>query len=63
MQDIAAFIINNGIGVAALAYFIYKDYTVTRQNTESIVQNTEILKQVKTMLDVIIKRGSDNDGM
>ena len=52
-QTLADFIVNNGIAVLVVLYFLRKDSTLTKENTE-------ILNQIKSLLDVIVneKKGS-----
>lgn len=51
-------LINNGVAVAVVAYFLWKDSKLTKENTE-------ILQQVKAMLEVLLKkkRGGENESM
>lgn len=42
-------LMNNGVAVAVVAYFLWKDSKLTKENTE-------ILQQVKAMLEVLLKR-------
>ena len=46
MSAILDFIVNNGIAVVVVAYFLWKDSKLTKENTE-------ILNQVKTLLLVL----------
>ena len=46
IQTILDFIINNGIAVAVVGYFLWKDSKLTKENTE-------ILEEVKTLLLVL----------
>ena len=51
-------LMNNGVAVAVVAYFLWKDSKLTKENTE-------ILQQVKAMLEVLLKgkRGGENESM
>lgn len=51
-------LMNNGVAVAVVAYFLWKDSKLTKENTE-------ILQQVKAMLEVLLKkkRGEKNESM
>ena len=48
MEQVVGLIVNNGVAVAVVAYFIWKDAKLTRENTE-------ILSQVKEMLELMVK--------
>lgn len=51
-------LMNNGVAVAVVAYFLWKDSKLTKENTE-------ILQQVKAMLEVLLKgkRGGENESL
>jgi hypothetical protein len=51
-------LMNNGVAVAVVAYFLWKDSKLTKENTE-------ILQQVKAMLEVLLKkkRGGEDESM
>lgn len=49
INDMLDFIINNGIAVAVVAYFLWKDSKLTKENTA-------ILEEVKTLLLVLTKK-------
>lgn len=51
-------LMNNGVAVAVVAYFLWKDSKLTKENTE-------ILQQVKAMLEVLLKRkrGVEDESM
>lgn len=46
MEEIISLFVNNGTAIAVIIYFLWKDKTLTKENTE-------ILQQVKAMLEVI----------
>lgn len=46
LNGILDFIVNNGIAVVVVAYFLWKDSKLTKENTE-------ILQQVKALLLVL----------
>ena len=48
MNDIVNLIVNNGVAVAVVLYFLWKDARLTKENTE-------ILEQVKALLLVLTK--------
>ena len=50
-EAIGNFIINNGISVVVVLYFLWKDSNITKENTE-------ILQQVKALLETLI--GKEN---
>lgn len=46
MESIMNFIVNNGIAVVVVAYFLWKDSKLTKENTD-------ILQQVKALLETL----------
>lgn len=56
MSDLINVIVNNGVAVVVVAYFIYKD---NKFNNELVKTLTEITTTLKDMQDDI-KRGCDN---
>lgn len=55
MEEIISLFVNNGTAIAVIIYFLWKDRTLTKENTE-------ILQQVKTMLEVISQELTINKG-
>lgn len=52
-------LLNAGVAIAVVAYFLWKDAKLTKENTE-------ILQQVKAMLEVLVKnkkRGDSDESM
>ena len=50
MEQVIDIIVNNGVAIAVVVYFLWKDSTLTKENTE-------ILLQVKKLLELIVKKG------
>lgn len=48
-EAIGEFLVNNGIAVVVTVYFLWKDSKLTKDNTE-------ILMQVKALLDILVKK-------
>lgn len=48
MEQLVGLFVNNGVAVGVVAYFIWKDAKLTKENTQ-------ILSQVKEMLEIIYK--------
>lgn len=46
MEDIVSIIVNNGVAVGVVLYFIWKDAKLTKENTD-------ILNQIKAMLIIL----------
>lgn len=53
ITNIGEFIINNGIAVVVVIYFLWKDSKLTKENTE-------ILNQVKTLLQIMATKEGIN---
>ena len=49
LETIGSFIINNGISVVVVLYFLWKDSNLTKENTT-------ILQQVKALLETLLKK-------
>ena len=47
-------LLNAGVAIAVVAYFLWKDAKLTKENTE-------ILQQVKAMLEVLVKNRKRGD--
>ena len=54
MESIGNFIVNNGIAVVVVLYFLWKDSNLTKENTE-------ILQQVKALLETLTGREKSNE--
>lgn len=54
LEEIISLFVNNGTAIAVIIYFLWKDKTLTKENTE-------ILQQVKTMLEVISQELTSNN--
>lgn len=48
MEQLVGLFVNNGVAVGVVAYFIWKDAKLTKENTA-------ILNQVKGMLDIMFE--------
>ena len=53
MSTLLDFLVNNGIAVGVVAYFLWKDSKLTKENTA-------ILEEVKTLLLVLTKKEGSN---
>lgn len=49
ITNIGEFIVNNGIAVVVVIYFLWKDSKLTKENTD-------ILNQVKSLLEIIVQK-------
>lgn len=54
MDQIVNLLVNNGVAVVVVLYYLYKDYTLTKQTNQVISQNTEVLGYVKSMLESFV---------
>jgi hypothetical protein len=54
MEQIIDVIVNNGVAIAVVLYFIWKDSTLTKENTS-------ILEQVKSLLEILVKEGGGEE--
>lgn len=53
-DEIIALIINNGIGIACIVYFMFRDYKFMQRLSD-------LLSSLQTALDLIEKKEGDND--
>lgn len=53
-EDIVAMIINNGIGIACIVYFMFRDFKFMQKLTD-------LLSSLQTALDLLEKREKNND--
>ena len=53
-QNLAEFLINNGVAVLVVVYFLWKDSRLTKENTD-------ILNQVKSLLEIMVKKEKLNE--
>lgn len=54
-QALGDFVINNGIAVVVVAYFLWKDSNLTKENTQ-------ILQQVKALLETLLSKEESTHG-
>ena len=52
-ETIGNFIVNNGIAVVVVVYFLWKDSKLTKENTD-------ILQQVKALLETVTGKESNS---
>lgn len=48
LSTIVEIIVNNGVALGVVLYFLWKDSKLTKENTE-------ILNQIKSLLDIIVQ--------
>lgn len=53
-EVLANFFVNNGIAVVVVAYFLWKDSKLTKENTD-------ILQQVKALLETLTGKGNHHE--
>lgn len=54
LEELVNIMVNNGVAIAVVLYFLWKDAKLTKENTE-------ILNQIKGLLDVIVKGKRENE--
>lgn len=55
MQEIADLIVNNGLSVVLVGYFIFKDYQFNNQILKVLGEVKEVLTSLKTFHDITEK--------
>jgi hypothetical protein len=53
-MELVDILVNNGVAVAVVLYFLWKDATITKENTE-------ILQQVKALLKILVEERGEED--
>lgn len=56
MEQFISILINNGVAVAVVVYFLWKDATLTKENSE-------ILQQVKALLSCLVEEKTTKKGV
>lgn len=54
MEDLVGIFVNNGVAIGVVIYFLWKDSTLTKENTS-------ILQQVKKLLELLVEERGVND--
>lgn len=52
MENFISLLVNNGVAVAVVVYFFWKDATLTKENSE-------ILQQVKALLSCLVDENKE----
>lgn len=61
-DDIVSLLVNNGIGVVCIIYFMYRDYHFMQKLTEALASLTATLDQLRVLTkDLENERGDDHD--
>lgn len=61
-DDIVSLLVNNGIGVVCIIYFMYRDYHFMQKLTEALASLTATLDQLRVLTkDLENVRGDDHD--
>lgn len=61
-DDIVSLLVNNGIGVVCIIYFMYRDYHFMQKLTEALASLTATLDQLRVLTnDLENERGVDHD--
>lgn len=63
MQEIANLIVNNGVSVIIVAYFIYKDFKTSNEQIqaakEQTASNQKLIDKIEQLISIMI--GGEND--
>ena len=61
-EDIISLLVNNGIGVVCIIYFMYRDYHFMQKLTDALASLTATLDQLRVLTnDLENERGVDHD--
>lgn len=61
-DDIISLLVNNGIGVVCIIYFMYRDYHFMQKLTDTLASLTATLDQLRVLTkDLENERGVDHD--
>ena len=59
LKEVVDIIVNNGVALAVLGYFIFRDYKYVTQLTQAIAVLQTTITAVKETLDTYINKGDD----
>ena len=59
LNELVDIIVNNGVALAVLGYFIFRDYKYITQLTQAIAVLQTTITAVKETLDAFINKGDD----
>lgn len=59
LNELVDIIVNNGVALAVLGYFIFRDYKYITQLTQAIAVLQTTITAVKETLDSFINKGDD----
>ena len=59
LKEVVDIIVNNGVALAVLGYFIFRDYKYITQLTQAIAVLQTTITAVKDTLDTYINKGDE----
>lgn len=61
MENLVNIIVNNGVAVAVIIYFMWSQSTFLKELSDSIKSLSECVKGLKTMIETLHKDGGNNN--
>lgn len=63
MNEIIDLMINNGVAVVVVCYFLFKDYKTSKERINTDIELAKVLQSLKDSVDVLKSIiDTDNDG-
>lgn len=61
MENIIDVIVNNGVAIAVIVYFMWSQSTFLKELNESIKALSECVKSLKVMIETLHNNSNDNE--
>lgn len=63
MNELIDLIVNNGVAIVVVGYFLFKDYKTTKERIDTDIELSKVLQSLKDSVDVLRSIiDTDNDG-
>lgn len=63
MNELIDLIVNNGVAIVVVGYFLFKDYKTTKERIDTDIELSKVLQSLKDSVDVLRSIiDTENDG-
>lgn len=63
MGELVDLLVNNGVAIVVVGYFLFKDYKTTKERIDTDIELSKVLQSLKDSVDVLRSIiDTDNDG-
>lgn len=63
MNEIIDLLVNNGVAIVVVGYFLFKDYKTTKERIDTDIELSKVLQSLKDSVDVLRSIiDNENDG-